>query len=36
MMQELKKLQDAGIDTTGRLRISDRSHLLFDFHTVRN
>lgn len=34
MMSELKKLHDAGIDTTGRLLISDRSQLLFDAHKI--
>jgi adenylosuccinate synthase len=34
MMSELKKLHDAGIDTTGRLVISDRAHLLFDAHKI--
>jgi len=34
MMSELKKLHDAGIDTTGRLLISDRAQLLFDAHKL--
>jgi adenylosuccinate synthase len=34
MLNELKKLHDAGIDTTGRLLISDRAQLLFDAHKI--
>lgn len=29
-----RKLKDAGVDTTGRLLISDRAHLLFGIHKV--
>lgn len=32
MFKELQKLADGGIDWKGRLKISDRAHLLFDFH----
>lgn len=32
IFDELLPLQEAGIDTKGRLKISDRAHLLFDFH----
>ena len=32
LLKELQALTDAGIDWTGRLQISDRAHLLFDFH----
>jgi len=34
LLKELASLHDAGMDTTGRLKISDRAHLLFDFHQV--
>eukprot|EP00457_Paulinella_chromatophora_P006472 gb/GEZN01006490.1/.p1 GENE.gb/GEZN01006490.1/~~gb/GEZN01006490.1/.p1 ORF type:complete len:486 (-),score=66.08 gb/GEZN01006490.1/:168-1625(-) len=32
LFRELKNLTDAGIDWSNRLLISDRAHLLFDFH----
>jgi len=32
LMEELHKLKEAGVDTAGRLKISNRAHLLFDFH----
>lgn len=32
MLEELKSLDEAGIKYTGRLKISNRAHLLFDFH----
>lgn len=32
LMEELQMLQDAGIDYKGRLFISDRAHIVFDFH----
>ena len=31
-MQELKALRDAGVAYDGRLHISDRAHIVFDFH----
>ena len=34
MMKELNNLSDNGVDYKGRLKISDRAHLLFDFHQV--
>ena len=33
-MQELKSLDEAGVDYKTRLHISDRSHIVFDFHQV--
>lgn len=36
LLKELKGLQEAGVDTRGRIILSDRAHLVFDFHqTVR-
>lgn len=32
LMKELKELEDAGVDYKGRLHISDRAHIVFDFH----
>jgi len=32
MFEELKTLDDSGIDYTGRLFLSNRAHLLFEFH----
>jgi len=32
--EELEKLQSKGLDCTGRLFISDRAHLVFDFHQI--
>ncbi|GBG34271.1 Adenylosuccinate synthetase [Hondaea fermentalgiana] len=32
IFDELEPLTEAGIDTKGRLKVSDRAHLLFDFH----
>ena len=32
--KELKSLQDKGIDTTGRIFISDRAHVLFQLHKL--
>jgi adenylosuccinate synthase len=34
LFNELKDLDDAGVDWKGRLKISDRAHILFDFHKV--
>jgi len=34
MLNELKQLNDAGMDTKGRLLISDRSTMLFDAHKL--
>ncbi|KAJ3046821.1 hypothetical protein HK097_000483 [Rhizophlyctis rosea] len=31
---ELKKVVDQGIDATGRLFISDRAHMVFDYHQI--
>ena len=32
LMEELKMLEEAGVDYSGRLFISDRAHIVFDFH----
>jgi adenylosuccinate synthase len=32
LMKELESLTKAGIDWEGRIKISDRAHLVFDFH----
>jgi len=32
LLEELKSLDEANINYTGRLKISNRAHLLFDFH----
>jgi len=34
LLKELKSINDAGISTEGRLLVSNRTHLLFDFHQV--
>jgi len=34
MLKELKSLDDAGIDYEGRLKISDRAHLVLDAHQI--
>lgn len=34
LLKELQSLHDAGMNTDGRLKISDRAHLLFDFHML--
>ncbi len=34
LLAELKALHSAGIRTEGRLKISDRAHILFDMHQV--
>jgi adenylosuccinate synthase len=34
MMKELENLTKNGIDYTGRLKISNRTHVLFDFHQI--
>jgi len=34
LLKELDSLRAGGVDPTGRLKISDRAHLLFDFHQV--
>jgi adenylosuccinate synthase len=37
LLKELKDLRDAGVDYRGRIILSDRAHLVFDFHqTVNN
>lgn len=35
LFQELEPLNAAGVEWQGRLKLSDRAHLLFDFHKVR-
>eukprot|EP01025_Chloroclados_australasicus_P067844 TRINITY_DN9410_c0_g1_i2.p1 TRINITY_DN9410_c0_g1~~TRINITY_DN9410_c0_g1_i2.p1 ORF type:complete len:446 (+),score=53.75 TRINITY_DN9410_c0_g1_i2:82-1419(+) len=32
LLEELKNVQDKGVDITGRILLSDRAHVLFDFH----
>jgi len=32
LFEEIEKLEKAGVDCTGRLKISDRAHMLFDLH----
>ena len=32
LVQEMKELTAAGIDYKGRLFLSDRAHIVFDFH----
>ena len=32
LIKELKMLKDAGINYEGRILLSDRAHLVFDFH----
>ena len=32
LIEELKMLEEAGVDYNGRLFISDRAHIVFDFH----
>jgi adenylosuccinate synthase len=32
LIEELKMLEDAGVDYKGRLFLSDRAHIVFDFH----
>ncbi|CAM9856521.1 unnamed protein product [Ectocarpus sp. 6 AP-2014] len=32
LLKEMKSLEEAGIDFEGRLKISDRAHIVFDFH----
>ena len=34
LLEELKMLQAAGIDYQGRILISDRAHIVFDFHQM--
>jgi adenylosuccinate synthase len=34
MLKELDNLTKNGIDYTGRLKISNRAHVLFDFHQL--
>ncbi|CAN8075595.1 unnamed protein product [Agarophyton chilense] len=33
-MSELQELREKGVDATPRIRISDRCHLLFDYHQI--
>lgn len=35
LFSELAPIEEAGISWKGRLLISDRAHLLFNFHKVR-
>lgn len=32
MLKELQALKDAGVDYRGRVILSDRAHMVFDFH----
>lgn len=32
LIEELRSLTEAGVDYSGRLHISDRAHIVFDFH----
>nr|CAG8437606.1 3951_t:CDS:10 [Entrophospora candida] len=32
--EEVRKLEEKGINTSGRLFVSDRAHLVFDFHQI--
>ena len=32
LLAELKQLREAGVDYSGRLLLSDRAHIVFDFH----
>lgn len=32
LVEELKALKAAGVDYKGRLHLSDRAHIVFDFH----
>lgn len=32
LLAEIQSLRDAGVDYAGRLHISDRAHIVFDFH----
>lgn len=32
LLQEIRNLKAAGVDPTGRILISDRAHIVFDFH----
>jgi adenylosuccinate synthase len=32
LLEEMKDLKEAGIDFEGRLKLSDRAHIVFDFH----
>jgi len=34
LLKELGDLDAKGVDYTGRLKISDRAHIVFDFHQV--
>jgi adenylosuccinate synthase len=34
LLEEMRMLQAAGIDVTGRLRISNRAHVIFPFHRL--
>ena len=34
LYNELKPLDEDGIEWHGRLKISDRAHILFDFHQI--
>ncbi|CAM9654728.1 unnamed protein product, partial [Phaeothamnion confervicola] len=32
MLQEMQDLEDAGVNIADRLKLSDRAHIVFDFH----
>lgn len=32
LLEELDSLTDAGVNYSGRIHISDRAHIVFDFH----
>jgi len=32
LLREIKELADAGVDYKGRIHLSDRAHIVFDFH----
>jgi adenylosuccinate synthase len=34
LFEELRQLEEAGVNWKGRLFISDRAHLVFDFHQL--
>jgi adenylosuccinate synthase len=34
LFKELADLESKGVDFTGRLKLSDRAHIVFDFHQV--
>ena len=34
LLSELKQLREAGVDYSDRLLLSDRAHIVFDFHQL--